>query len=251
MNILSADHKPLCSEGAQARPRILSTRTQCLDSQPHSCCITLSPPLTYGELLTSVPKSMVTWPGPGQSVCSILPGHRDWLGTGEVTNQGPGPGLMQESRGRGFLVLPEGVGPGNVRIQKWEGREVGRGGLVAFLLQSWQSRRLWTRALLSTSSCWGPGARPETWEKSSACDYSSACLSACLNHAGFSVQRAKWRPWKCNCVGFGWLQRRNARWHWRLQLIWIQVISLESEVKAPQSCPTLCNPLDYMVHGFL
>ena len=60
MNILSADHKPLCSEDAQARPRILSTRTQCLDSQPHSCCITLSPPLTYGELLTGVPKSMVT-----------------------------------------------------------------------------------------------------------------------------------------------------------------------------------------------
>ena len=34
-------------------------------------------------------------------------------------------------------------------------------------------------------------------------------------------------------------------------LIWIQVVSLESEVKVPQSCPTLCNPLDYMVHGFL
>ena len=44
-----------------------------------------------------------------------------------MTNQGPGPGLMQESRGRGFLVLPEGVGPGNVRLQKWEGREVGPG----------------------------------------------------------------------------------------------------------------------------
>ena len=127
MNILSTDHKPLCSEDAQARPRILSTRTQCLDSQPHSCCITLSPPLTYGELLTGVPKSMVTWPGPGQSVCSILPGNRDWLETEEVTNQGPGPGLMQESRGRGFLVLPEGLGLGNVRLQQWEGREVGPG----------------------------------------------------------------------------------------------------------------------------
>ena len=60
-------------------------------------------------------------------MCSILPGNGDWLGTEEVTNQGPGPGLMQESRGRGFLVLPEGLGLGNVRLQQWEGREVGPG----------------------------------------------------------------------------------------------------------------------------
>ena len=74
-------------------------------------------------------------------MCSILPGHRDWLETGEVTNQGPGPGLMQESRGRGFLVLPEGLGLGNVRLQQWEGREVGLGRLVAFQLPSGQSRQ--------------------------------------------------------------------------------------------------------------
>ena len=53
-----------------------------------------------------------------------------------MTNQGPGPGPKLESKGKGFRLLPEGVGPGNVRLQKWEGREVGRGGLVAFLLQS-------------------------------------------------------------------------------------------------------------------
>lgn len=54
MNILSAEDKPVCSEGVQARPRIQSARTQGLDSQPHSSCITLSPPLTHGELLTGI-----------------------------------------------------------------------------------------------------------------------------------------------------------------------------------------------------
>ena len=34
-------------------------------------------------------------------------------------------------------------------------------------------------------------------------------------------------------------------------LIWIQVISLESEVKVPQSCLTLGNPMGYTVHGIL
>ena len=34
-------------------------------------------------------------------------------------------------------------------------------------------------------------------------------------------------------------------------LIWIQVISLESEVKVPQSCPTLGDPLGYTVRGIL
>ena len=34
-------------------------------------------------------------------------------------------------------------------------------------------------------------------------------------------------------------------------LIWIQVISLESEVKIPQSCLTLGNPMGYTVHGIL
>ena len=34
-------------------------------------------------------------------------------------------------------------------------------------------------------------------------------------------------------------------------LIWIQVISLESEVKVPQSCPTLGDCMGYTVHGIL
>ena len=40
-----------------------------------------------------------------------------------------------------------------------------------------------------------------------------AYLWACLNHTGFPVQWAKWRPWKSKCVGFGWLQGSNARWY--------------------------------------
>ena len=39
-------------------------------------------------------------------MCSILPGHRDWLRTGAVTNRGPGPGLTLETRGRRALILP-------------------------------------------------------------------------------------------------------------------------------------------------
>ena len=34
-------------------------------------------------------------------------------------------------------------------------------------------------------------------------------------------------------------------------LIRIQVISLENEVKDPQSCPTLDDPMGYTVHGIL
>ena len=34
-------------------------------------------------------------------------------------------------------------------------------------------------------------------------------------------------------------------------LIWIQVISLESEVKVRQSCPTLGDCMGYTVHGIL
>ena len=74
-------------------------------------------------------------------MCFILPGHRDWLSTRAVTNQDPGPGLSLESRGRGALVLPEGVRLADVRLQQWEGREVGLGRLVAFQLPSGQSRQ--------------------------------------------------------------------------------------------------------------
>ena len=60
MNILSAKDKAVCREDAQARPRKPSTWTQSLDSQPCSGGIALSPPLTHGEHLPSVPQSMVT-----------------------------------------------------------------------------------------------------------------------------------------------------------------------------------------------
>ena len=57
-----------------------------------------------------------------------------------MTNQGPGPGPKLESKGKGFLLLPEGVGPGDVRLQQWAGHEVSLRPLVTFLLPSGQSR---------------------------------------------------------------------------------------------------------------
>ena len=98
----------------------------------------LSPPLTQGEQLTGVLESMVTGSGPGQSVCSIPPGHCDWLRTGAVTNwgrAGPHAGI----KARGARLLPEGVGLGKVRLRQWEGREVSLGQLVTFLSPSGQS----------------------------------------------------------------------------------------------------------------
>ena len=111
MNILSAENKAVCRDDMQAHPRTLCTWTHSLDTQPCSRGIALSPPLIYGEALTGVLESMVTQPESVQSVCSILPGHHDGLGTGTVTNQDTGPGLMLESRGRGALLLLEGLGP--------------------------------------------------------------------------------------------------------------------------------------------
>ena len=122
MNILSAENKVLYRDVVQARPRTRSKRTQSPDSQPCSWGIELSPPLTYGEALTGVLESMVTRPESVQSVCSILPGYRDGLRTGPVTNGGPGLGLMLQSRGRGALVLLEGAGP--VRSVYSSGRSV-------------------------------------------------------------------------------------------------------------------------------
>lgn len=58
-----------------------------------------------------------------------------------MSNQDPGPGLTLESRGRGALVLPEGVRLAVVRLQQWKGSEVGLGRLVAFQLPSGQSRQ--------------------------------------------------------------------------------------------------------------
>ena len=43
-------------------------------------------------------------------------------------------------KGRGARVLPEGVGPSEVRLQQWEGREVSLRQLVAFPHPSGESR---------------------------------------------------------------------------------------------------------------
>ena len=53
------------------------------------------------------------------------------------TRAGPHAGI----KGRGTLVLPEGVGPCEVRPQQWEGREVSLGQLVAFPRPSGQSHQ--------------------------------------------------------------------------------------------------------------
>ena len=58
-----------------------------------------------------------------------------------MTNRDPGPGLTLESREEELWFCPEGVGPGEVRLQYWEGREDSLGQLVAFLRPSGQSRR--------------------------------------------------------------------------------------------------------------
>ena len=43
-------------------------------------------------------------------VCSISPGHRDWLRTGAVTNRGPGSRLMLESREEELAFSQKGWG---------------------------------------------------------------------------------------------------------------------------------------------
>ena len=58
-----------------------------------------------------------------------------------MTNRDPGPGLTLESREEELWFCPEGVGPGEVRLQYWEGREDSLGQLVAFPSLSGQSRR--------------------------------------------------------------------------------------------------------------
>ena len=54
---------------------------------------------------------------------------------------GPRAGLYAGIKGRGAVVLLEGVRPGDVRLQHWEGREVSLGQLVAFPRPSGQSHR--------------------------------------------------------------------------------------------------------------
>ena len=133
----------------------------------------------------------------------------------------------------------------------WGGRWPSRAcrGRAAGLRQ----RALLSPGVESPGSCCGPGAPPETGGKPSARESSPACLSACLNHAGFSVQLAKWRPWKCICVGLGWLQggKKCRMTLGDSSLTWIQVISFESEVDVPQPCPSLADPMGYTAHGIL
>ena len=153
-------------------------------------------------------------------MCSILPGYHDGLRIWAVTNQGPGLGLRQQSRGRGALVLLGGSGllrsvyssERNVRFAWGNWRPFcshqGRG----------SGRPLRMRALLSlgfesADSCSGPETPPETGGKPSAWESSCLSVSLCKN-TGFPVQQAKWRPCKSKCVGFDWLQERNTRWHW-------------------------------------
>ena len=62
---------------------------------------------------------------------------QDWGGDQSGPRAGPHTGI----KGRGGLVLPEGVRPGEVRLQPWEGSEFSLGQLVAFLRPSEQSRR--------------------------------------------------------------------------------------------------------------
>ena len=92
--------------------------------------------------------------------------------------------------------MPEGVGPGGVRLQQGEGREVSLGRLGPTHAHQGQVSGLRRRALLSPGlesahSCCGPGAPPETGGKPSTRESSAACLSASLNHAGFSAPLAK------------------------------------------------------------
>ena len=136
---------------------------------------------------------------------------QDWGADQSRPRASPHTGI----KGRGALVRK---GWSWVRL----GYSSGRGMMPAW--GSWWSSRthqgratgLRKRALPSpgfesASSCCGPRAQPETGGKPSARESYPACLSACLNHAGFSVQLAKWKPWKCTCVGLCWLKGRNAR----------------------------------------
>ena len=118
--------------------------------------------------------------------------HPPWPPWLALTNRDPGPGLMLESREEELGFCRKGWG----RVRS--GYSSGRG--VRSACGSWwhshtrQGRAacLRRRALLSPgvesdSSCRGPGAPPETGGKPSACESSPACLSAGLNHTGFSV----------------------------------------------------------------
>ena len=62
---------------------------------------------------------------------------QDWGGDQSGPRAGPHTGI----KGRGGLVLPEGVRPGEVRLQPWERSEFSLGQLVAFLRPSGQSLR--------------------------------------------------------------------------------------------------------------
>ena len=135
--------------------------------------IELSPPLTFGEALTGVLESMGTRPESVQSVCSILPGYHDGLRIWAVTNRGPGPGLRQQSRGRGALVLLEGAGLVRSVYSSESSVRSAWGNWRPFCSHQGRGTDLRMRALLSprfesTGSCCGPEAPPENGGKWSA-----------------------------------------------------------------------------------
>jgi len=106
--------KVVCRDDVQACPRTLSTRTEWPDSQPCSGGIALSPSLPEREQLTRVLESMVTWPGPGQSVCSI-PGHHDWhwpIGTQDQASRGIQRKRRAGSAGRGGALWGQAAAVG-------------------------------------------------------------------------------------------------------------------------------------------
>ena len=112
------------------------------------------------------------------------------------------------------------------------------------------------RALLSpgfesAGSCCGPEAPPEARQKPCACE--SSCLSVSLwNHAGFSVQRVCGDPANASVWVLAGFREEMPDGTGRLQsnldsggYLW----KVKGQVLL--SCPTLCDPLDFRIHGIL
>ena len=92
--------------------------------------------------------------------------------------------------------MPEGVGPGRSGYSSGRGGRSARGSWWPSCAGQGRAAGARMRALLSpgmdsAGSCCGPGAPPETGGKPSTRESSAACLSASLNHAGFSAPLAK------------------------------------------------------------
>ena len=208
---------------------------------------------------------------PWQSVSSSHVSWRVWshdldlanqcapsLGTMIGTDQsGPRTRPQAGFKGRGGLALPEGVGACEVRLQQWEGVWVHLGQLVTFLRPLGQSRwpekegaaepRGWERRFL----LWSLGS---TWDRrEAACPWVLSCLTVSLFGLRWVFCPAGYvKTLEMHLCGF-WLAsgKKCQMTLGDSSLIWIQVISLESEVKVPQSCPPLGDPVGYTVHGIL